>query len=119
VSTLALVTGPADVAALRLAVGLVAGGHELRLALAGAGRLDGEACADYLEGLAQFGVHPETLDAAGLRAALEACGRIVRLADPARAGEPAVLEVSDAWLARTTDDALLDTLAAAGQVIRL
>lgn len=123
---LVVITGAEPpVEALRLAVGLVAGGHTVRLLEAGSGRGVLSASDDlpeeaegYLRGLAEFDVTPEPADAATVRTALLASHSVMRIGDPARSGEPTVLELTDDAIRSSSDDELIALLAAAGQVIR-
>jgi hypothetical protein len=129
VTTLAIVTDPAAASgatgALRLLVGLVAGGHALRILEVGAARGAlgergdaGDEAGDYLRALAEFDVRPQAADGPALRAALRACDRVVRIGRPDRSGDPALLAVTEGWLDATPDEDLLRQLEEAGQVIR-
>ncbi len=123
---LVVVTTPAPPPdALRLVTGLVAGGHAVRLVEAGPGRgalsaADDlpEETEDYLRAIADFDVKPEPIDDPALREALLASSSLMRIGDPARAGEPAVLAVSDALIRESAGEELIQLITDPGQVIR-
>lgn len=109
---------------LRLGTGLVAGGGALTLVEVGrgAGLLSGgadlpEDAERYLEGLASFGTVPHPVDAGALRDLLTTCDRFLRVADADRSGAPPLVIVDAAWLAATSDDALVRAFEDAGQII--
>lgn len=106
---------------LRVAVGLLAGGHRLQtLALHALGPLPADA-EPYLEALAEeelsFVPPPSPRDE--LRAALRRCDNLVRLAAPDRPGRPALLRIDAQYLDTVTQEQLCTDLGAAGQVIRI
>jgi hypothetical protein len=111
---------------LRVCAGVAACGDGLLLLEAGPGRGAlasdevSEAAVRTLEALEGSGVSPRPADARGLRGSLRAARAVLRLADAGRAGTPALLVVTDAWLdeARRTDDQVFEAVMAAGQVLR-
>ena len=111
---------------LRIAVGLVAGGHDVafRELGAGAGRLAERAPSSarpWVRVLVAEGVlahDADRADGVGLRDALRDCGSVLRLGDAERTGVPAVLVIDDAYLDAASDEQLATDLASAGQVIR-
>ena len=110
---------------LRLLSGLAACGDAPVLLELGPGRhVLSAASSDaerYLDALSASGVVPSHDTAASLRSALLAASSVLRLADPARSGTPALLMLTDDWLSQPsrTDAEILSSVLSAGQVIRV
>jgi hypothetical protein len=121
-TTLLLHLGPAAAETtaefLRIAVGLLAGGHRLTLwSAAPLGALPAEA-EDHRDALLEEGLSFTPSPAAALRRLLEEARGVVRLGAAGRGAAPRLLVVDDAWLRGQSDADLLQALRAAGQVIR-
>jgi hypothetical protein len=73
-----------------------------------------ETAERYLEAMAELGVRPTEADEATLRRAIEGCGALLRLADPARVGLPPVLALDPRAL---PEEPLVPLLLSAGQLV--
>ena len=111
---------------LRIAVGLLAGGHDVALRdLGGSGRSLGARAAassrTWVDALVDADVLSSdgaAADAGGLRGALQDCRGVLRLGEATRSGVPALLVIDEAYLDAITDEQLATDLANAGQVVR-
>jgi hypothetical protein len=131
-AALALCAAPADddrlEEYLRCLVGLLAAGCDVVLQVVGAG--EGLSAEDpalapeaetYLEALGAAGIRPRRASPAEVVEALAAHADVLCLAPADRAGDPAVLRIDAARLARAAGDpeGLLQAMLSAGQVVRL
>jgi hypothetical protein len=73
-----------------------------------------ETAERYLDAMADLGVRPTEGDEAALRRAITGCGALLRRADPARVGLPALLALDPTNL---PDEPLVPLVLSAGQVV--